>query len=127
MIGEVARSYVGTPFAHKGRAPGTGLDCAGVIFCAAWACGIQIPDFLDYGRLPDERLFRELRKRAEPARDGADFALFHDGNGHAMHFAALDGDRMVHATERHGRVIVQPLRGAWRARLHSTWRLAWHP
>lgn len=50
-----ARSFIGTPYHHMGRAPGVGLDCAGVVICAARACGAVAPDFdvPAYTRRPD--------------------------------------------------------------------------
>jgi len=44
-IVQIARSYLGTPFHHLGRLPGVGLDCAGVLVCAARALGLVAPDF----------------------------------------------------------------------------------
>lgn len=35
-----ARSYLGTPFHHRGRKPGVGIDCAGVLVCAARDCDL---------------------------------------------------------------------------------------
>lgn len=34
-IVRVARSFIDTPFHHMGRLPGVGIDCAGVLVCAA--------------------------------------------------------------------------------------------
>lgn len=51
----VARSYLGTPFHHQGRLPGVGLDCAGVVICAARELGVVAEDFdiTGYARTPD--------------------------------------------------------------------------
>lgn len=51
----VVRSYVGTPFQHRGRVPGRGLDCAGVVICAARELGLVSPEFdvPPYGTAPD--------------------------------------------------------------------------
>lgn len=40
-----ARGFLGTPFHHMGRLPGAGLDCAGVLVCAARALGLVAADF----------------------------------------------------------------------------------
>lgn len=40
-----ARSYLGTPFAHRGRLPGVGLDCVGVGICVARDEGLKPRDF----------------------------------------------------------------------------------
>lgn len=56
-IVRVARSYLGTPFHHRGRLPGVGLDCAGILVCAARelalvAAGFDVPP---YTMTPDGR------------------------------------------------------------------------
>jgi cell wall-associated NlpC family hydrolase len=40
-----ARSYIGTPWGHMGRAPGIALDCAGILVCVARARGLVAADF----------------------------------------------------------------------------------
>lgn len=55
-----ARSYIDTPWKHRGRTPGTGLDCAGVLVCVARARG-YVPtgfDVPEYTGNPDGRLLR---------------------------------------------------------------------
>lgn len=47
-----ARSYIGTPFHHQGRVPGTGLDCVGLVVCAARAQGLVISDVAGYAHTP---------------------------------------------------------------------------
>lgn len=44
-IVQVARGYVGTPFHHRGRLPGIGLDCAGVAVCLGRELGLLPADF----------------------------------------------------------------------------------
>lgn len=53
-----ARSFIGTPYHHMGRQPGIGLDCAGVVICAARAAGVVPADFdvPAYRRRPDASL-----------------------------------------------------------------------
>lgn len=53
----IARSYLKTPYIHQGRLPGTGLDCAGLVVCAARAVGIQVKDVTGYSRTPDGTTF----------------------------------------------------------------------
>jgi cell wall-associated NlpC family hydrolase len=54
----IARSYIGTPYHHMGRQPGIGLDCAGVVICAAREAGLVAADFdvPAYTRSPDGRM-----------------------------------------------------------------------
>jgi cell wall-associated NlpC family hydrolase len=49
-----ARGCVGTPFLHRGRLPGVGIDCLGIVICAAREFGLVPPDFdLVYPEVPD--------------------------------------------------------------------------
>ncbi len=56
-IVRVARSYIETPFAHMQRLPGLGMDCAGVLVCAARQLGLVPQDFdvPAYTPVPDGR------------------------------------------------------------------------
>lgn len=45
QIVECARTYIDTPFHHRGRQPGLALDCAGVLVCDAREMGVVAPDF----------------------------------------------------------------------------------
>lgn len=56
-IVRVARSYLETPFAHMQRAPGLGVDCAGLLVCAARELGLVASDFdvPAYTPVPDGR------------------------------------------------------------------------
>lgn len=57
----VARTYLETPFHHRGRLPGVGLDCAGIIICAARELGLVAADFdvPAYTPTPDGRTMLE--------------------------------------------------------------------
>lgn len=49
---EYARTYMGTPFKHRGRDL-RGLDCAGLVWCSYRDAGITLPDLARYGREPN--------------------------------------------------------------------------
>lgn len=52
---DVARQWIGTPYHHQARKPGVGLDCVGLLICAARELG-QVPkdfDITGYRRVPD--------------------------------------------------------------------------
>lgn len=51
VLVEQARSYIGTPFKHRGRTH-RGLDCAGLIVKCYADLGSPIPDLALYGRTP---------------------------------------------------------------------------
>jgi hypothetical protein len=44
-IVRIARTYLGTPFHHRGRTPGVALDCAGLLVCDARELGLVSADF----------------------------------------------------------------------------------
>lgn len=48
---EIAFTYLGTPFAHRGRTR-TRLDCAGLLVVVAIEYGIKVKDLRVYGREP---------------------------------------------------------------------------
>lgn len=63
---DVVRGFTGTPFVHRGRLPGVGLDCAGVVVCGLRAFGVNAPNIL-YGPNPTEaELFDGLAAVASP-------------------------------------------------------------
>jgi cell wall-associated NlpC family hydrolase len=62
-----ARSYVGVPWRHQGRSR-LGIDCVGLLVCAARDCGLEVEDVTAYERVPDGRsLIRLLRRHCAPA------------------------------------------------------------
>ncbi len=73
-----AVSYIGTPFKHQGRKPGRGLDCAGLIVCAAQAAGWTIKPSKVYGTRPRPiQLRAELERWCEEAEDDGSPGLIH--------------------------------------------------
>lgn len=142
---DAALSFEGTPFHHQGRAPRHGLDCAGVIVCAARAAGMDVDDRLDYGRNPNPRsLMHYLERNCErlPDPDQAipgDLLVFwfvasarHGFIPQHVGLLLPEGE-MVHALNlavrrRRGRknpsrVQRVPIDEYWKNRLHSAWRL----
>lgn len=105
----VVRSYVGTPYHHQGRLPGVGLDCAGVLICAAWACGVKPAgwDVNGYARQPDGETLRRICDEHLTAIDpaamrAADVLLVRFRRGPPQHLGIVfdhprGGLSMVHA------------------------------
>jgi cell wall-associated NlpC family hydrolase len=61
-----ARTYLGVPWRHQGRSR-LGIDCVGLLVCAARDCGIEVEDLAAYERVPDGRsLMRLLRRHCAP-------------------------------------------------------------
>src|SRR5690625_974281 len=53
-----ARTWLGTPFRHRGRLKGGGVDCIGLAVGVARAFDLAVVDKLDYPRRPDAELLR---------------------------------------------------------------------
>ena len=149
------RSFIGTPFQHKGRVPGSdgAMDCFAVLTLTAQLVGLAHKDFLDYDRDVDgsqieERLARycdrvcgnptdaELRR----LRPGNILLFWIEDPQNPQHFSILTyvdppGGRgitkFVHARERMdsdvSKVQEIALDRFWRDRIVSVWRYKWHP
>lgn len=50
-LADAARAYIGTRFKHRGRDK-RGIDCAGLGVAAFRDCGVELTDYLLYGREP---------------------------------------------------------------------------
>jgi len=129
MIAQAANAMVGVPFKHQGRNPKAGVDCAGLVLCAVWSAGCELPDCIGYGPQPKaDVLLAELQQRArcihlDDAEPG-DILLFEYRKDMPMHFAVLLANNyIVHAHGQTGRVIRQRLTSARSERLHSIWRV----
>lgn len=63
---EAAQTFLGTPFRHRGR--GHYLDCAGLGKAAYAKLGVELPDFLLYGREPhkDDLIRYVVKALGEP-------------------------------------------------------------
>lgn len=129
-IAAAARGYLETPFRHQGRLPGVGLDCAGVVVCAARAAGLTIEDAAGYAPSPDPARFAATlavnadRIGVADARPGdvVTFAFLR----HPQHLAIVSAVaplRIVHAWIAAGRVVETGVDAYWRRRLRDAWRL----
>jgi len=122
-----ARSFIGTPFHHQGRLPGVGLDCAGVVVCAAARCGLVIADSPGYGRIPSQGLLEQA------VMDHCDRVGLHDIETgdiilfkflrEPQHLAVYDNGMLIHAYSSVGKVIENALDATWRSRLVACYRL----
>jgi cell wall-associated NlpC family hydrolase len=122
-----AKSYIGTPFHHQGRLPGVGLDCAGVVVCAAAACGIDIRDVRGYGRVPAGGMLEQAvldhcdRVPLNEIRS-SDIMLFCFLR-EPQHLAVFDNGMLIHAYSSVGKVVENSFDDVWRARLRGCYRL----
>lgn len=65
-----ARALLGVPFVHQGRDPEIGIDCIGLLVCAAHSCGLKPEyDYTNYQPQPNaDTLRRELGRELSPIR-----------------------------------------------------------
>lgn len=121
-----ARGFLGTPFHHQGRAKGYGVDCVGLVVCAAREAGYAVRDLTAYAREPDgESLVRMIAEQLEPVtgeREPGDILAFWVLRpGLPQHVGICAGPTMIHAPIGR-RVCEHRLTGAMLDKLHSAWR-----
>lgn len=120
---------MGTPFAHRGRLVGVGLDCAGMILASLADCGLAKAEPRPYGPYPGSVLAdladHFVRVDEGLRRAGDVVAILWDQE--PRHLAVIkevcsDGaDVIVHALARVGCVASHHLRSPFVA--HSHWCL----
>ena len=124
-----ARSYVNTPFVHQGRVPGAGLDCAGVVVCAARAAGFELQDGAVYERVPRPLYVRGLLQ--QNCATLPDCAALLAGSlvlawvrtpRLPVHLLVCTGQgTVIHSTQAVGRVCEVTFDQYWRDRVTSCW------
>lgn len=125
-----ARSFIGTPFVHQGRLPGTALDCAGLVVCSAQACGHDLKDREAYPDVPDSGDFVRC---VEENGDRIDLTSVRPGDlmifawtRHPQHIAIvtqIDPLQIVHSWSDPGRAVENGFDAYWRRRLRGCYRL----
>jgi cell wall-associated NlpC family hydrolase len=127
-----ARSWIGTPYEHLGRAKGAGVDCSQHIIAVAVALGYVAPDFNipAHAPRPHPRIFAELTKHldqipVEDARPG-DILIFcfslKTRTPQHMGFVTDFGLCHVHPHSDIARVVEHRLDDYFRERIVSAWR-----
>lgn len=124
---EAARSYIGTPFHHQARAKGVGIDCVGLVVCAARDAGMDVRDTSVYAREPDgrslvEALSDQMDRVDGEAREGDVMAFWVRRPDLPQHLGIRSEHGIIHAMMRR-RVAEHRLTGAMLSKLHSVWRL----
>lgn len=130
-----ARSYLGTPFRHRGRSR-RGIDCLGLIVLSFAAVGYDIRDRKYYGRFPERDGLREelISRFGEPVADlrvGDVVTMrWHQENGVPLlnHVGILTpyphgGFGLIHALHSVGYVTEHRLAGPWPRRIVEGFRL----
>lgn len=129
-----ARSYEGVRFHHQGRSRG-GLDCAGLIVCAARDCGVELSDRDAYTAQPDGHSLAQALRDAGLVEIAASDAVAGDallfvfetneaGDPLPGHVGLLceDGE-LLHAFAHVRKVTKHKIDAKWRARIVSAWRI----
>lgn len=124
---EAARSYVGTPFRHQGRIPGKGLDCVGLLVCAAKQAGVDVIDEAGYSMTPSADLLRKAVERnnvtlvSEP--QPGDVLVMRFGQ-EPQHLALYtERDTIIHAYLDVGKVCEHRYADVWKARTVAVYRI----
>lgn len=130
---EKAKEYLGTPFHHQGRLKGTGVDCAGLLVCAAKEAGYKnVPDIKGYKRSPDgETLQRILDNYLDPIGGVenaclGDIVLFQFHGSRPQHLGIISNIapfRIIHAYSIPQKVIEHTLDTMWLNRVAGLYRL----
>ena len=122
------RRCIFTPVCHMGRTIGRGLDCVGVPYAAAVACGLDLTPTRAYGVLPSESdLVDGLSSYCDKVTDIADAHIWQVRVGrqarHVVVPVGLNGcgqPLIVHAWGRNRMVVetvqVEPIVHLWRIR-----------
>lgn len=126
-----ARSFIGTPWQHQGRAPGIGLDCIGMLVAAAKSLGQSTYDRTDYeptgdmSHLPallDEHAIRIQINEIQPA----DIVVLNlQGQPHLAiigNYPIAGQVTMIHSLVARGKVVEHRLDSVWRSKIVGAWR-----
>lgn len=124
-----ARHYLGTPFHHHGRLKGIGVDCLGLILCAASDSGIPLRENFGYGQNPGRNtaatgLSEQLDEMELCEAAAGDVLLCWVGNPKiSQHMLiATDISTVIHCTPDHG-VIEDRFDDNWASRVTKCFRL----
>ena len=120
---DAARSYVGSPFHHAGRLPGVGLDCIGVVVCAANACGFAHRDEAAYPLRSNGQLRINIDAQLVRVRDAmaGDVLLMSLGDDE-HHVALYTGSTIIHAYAAVRRCVEQPMADIWWPKVRGIYR-----
>lgn len=130
-IADAALEYLGTPWHHQGRLKGVGVDCVGLLVCAAQEAGLEIDDVTNYPpEMAGTWLLDQLAERCDrlekagPYLRGDVLAFLFEGQPwHVALITQPDPVRIVHSWATAGKVVEQHLHGSWDRRIHSAWRV----
>jgi cell wall-associated NlpC family hydrolase len=103
----LARTYIGVPFVHKGRSH-KGVDCIGLLY-VAFQPFFNVMDPQDYGPVVTScKSFMEIKDYADRIKANeagpGDIVLMNIA-GASAHYGLIIGDTVIHADQSVGKVI----------------------
>jgi cell wall-associated NlpC family hydrolase len=124
-----ARSYLGTPFKHRGRTK-QGLDCAGLVVRSFIDLGRPVKDLKVYGREPYKDGLRQVVQsnalsQIEDLEPGDILLMCFLKEPHHIGLVgdySLGGLSLIHSYGEVGRVVEHRLDEAWKARILEAYR-----
>lgn len=131
---ETARGWIGTPYGHMGRVPGSILDCLGLLICAGKENGFVVEEIDDYypnfidSELLIQRLGEHLEEQPDPDTDHVATVAFKKGKPTHIILVTREGT-VIQCLDRRG-VIETTYGGVWRNRTTHRFKLPdtpWQP
>ena len=131
QIIEQARALLGTPWAHQGRTPGVGIDCAGVVVHILALNGIRY-DVSGYAYEPNGELTLHadscLTRISKAAFQPADVLVFRIKKL-PQHVALATDKGILHSFNRGpgtlSKVVETGLTDQWRAHIVAAYKFPW--
>ena len=133
-LDHAARIYLGVTFRHQGRNPATGIDCIGLLVCAATDLGLALADFdsTAYGRDPAHGILEgHLIAACGPAlpvsaMQAGDIAAI-DYKGATRHVGVVGthpdgGFSLIHTNAAVGHVTEARMDAKWLGRVSGVYR-----
>lgn len=121
-----AIAMVGTPFHAQGRARGIGLDCIGLVVCAAHQCGFVPDDRAAYPMRPDGTLKPALDTqliRVAGRPQAGDVLLMAFDGAEPHHVALYVGNgEIVHAYVQARKVVKQQYTDFWKSKVVAVYQ-----
>jgi hypothetical protein len=122
-IVDEARSWLGTPFKHRGRTKGKAVDCVGVgVKTLEAKMGWTDIDVKDYSRLGNSKLLLELLLKylvPKPVKDKkpGDIAWMKLDDNEPTHIGIISDKGIIHATVEARRCVEHPIDDYWESRI----------
>lgn len=120
-----ALKCLGTRFHHQGRVQESGLDCVGLVVCAARSIGVSIVDYTNYRRFPTKdslmKYMKDYTIRKDPKKASfGDILVFwiDPGLRYSQHVAIMSyNGKMIHSYSRARKVVEVSFGQYWKERL----------